>query len=233
MIRIDKLISNQTNYSRKEIKNLIKQKRIKINNIVIDKSDIKVEENKDIILVDDKELTYKKYVYLILNKPKGYISSTEDKINKTVIDLVPEKYQHRNLFPAGRLDKDTTGLILITDDGAFAHNILSPKKHIKKTYKVVIDKEITEEMIDLFKRGLPLKDEICKEAVLEKIDSNTGIVILTEGKYHQIKRMFKYFDSEVIELQRIGLGNYYLTNNFKEKECKELTEEELNLIQCK
>jgi len=133
MERLDKIIVSQTNYSRKDVKELVKKKRVKVNNIIANKSELKVDSSCDKITIDDREITIKKYIYLILNKPKGYVSATNDKFDKTVLDLVPEKYRHRNLFPAGRLDKDTTGLMIITDDGAFAHNILSPKKHIKKT----------------------------------------------------------------------------------------------------
>ncbi len=230
MERLDKVISNQTNYSRKDIKNLIKNKRIKINNEIIYKSDIKINKDKDIITIDNKILDIKKNIYLILNKPACYISATEDKSNKTVLDLISPNYLYKNLFPVGRLDKDTTGLLILTDDGNFTHNILSPKKHIKKTYKVVIDIEITDEMITEFKKGVILNDGICKSSILEKIDKNTGIVTLTEGRYHQIKRMFGCFKAKVLELERIGMGNYKLPQNLKQGEYRELTKEELDKI---
>ena len=146
MERIDKVISNQVGYSRKEVKELVKKKRVKVD----------VSINK--IFIDDEELIFKKYVYLMLNKPKGYISATEDRSLPTVLDLIDEEYLHRNLFPAGRLDKDTTGLMIITDDGDFAHNILSPKKHVKKSYEVVIDKKMTNEMVLGFRKGIKLID---------------------------------------------------------------------------
>ena len=231
MERIDKVIGSQTEYSRKEIKELVKKKRITINNEVITKSDIKINPDIDIIKIDNEIVEVKKYVYLILNKPKGYISATEDKNTSTVLDLVPEKYRHRNLFPAGRLDKDTTGLMIITDDGVFAHNILSPNKHVSKTYNVTIDIPITEEMIIGFKEGIKLNDGECKSSILEKTGSYTGIVTLTEGRYHQIKRMFGCFGAKVTELQRIKMGNLCLPNNLSLGEIKELTKEELNKIQ--
>ena len=149
MERIDKIIATQTNYSRKEVKKLVLQKRVMVNGEIISKSDIKVDENNDKIEIDGNKINVKKYIYLILNKPKGYISATEDPKMPTILDLVPEQYLHRNLFPAGRLDKDTTGLMLITDDGEFAHNILAPKKHIKKVYKVEIDIPINEIISDV------------------------------------------------------------------------------------
>lgn len=231
MERLDKIISSQTKYSRKEIKELIRKKRVLVNNLVISKSDIKIDSNIDIITIDNEVLKFKKNIYLMLNKPKGYVSATEDKLDKTVLDLVPSEFSHRNLFPAGRLDKDTTGLMIITDDGKFAHNILSPQKHIKKTYKVTIDIPITNEMVLGFKNGVMLNDGECKTASLEIISEYTGIVILTEGRYHQIKRMFGCFGAKVVELERIGMGSFTLPNNLKLGECRELTEVELKKVQ--
>ena len=164
MERIDKIISSQTKYSRKEIKELIHKKRIVVNEKIITNSDFKIDIESDKIFIDGKKIIIKKNIYLILNKPKGYISATEDKNMKTVLDLVPKEYAHRNLFPAGRLDKDTTGLIIITDDGEFVHNILSPKKHVTKIYNVTIDISVTYEMIEGFKEGVMLNDDMCKSA---------------------------------------------------------------------
>lgn len=230
MERIDKIIASETNYSRKEVKELIKKKRVTVNEQIITKSVLKINPNNDKIKIDNIELKIKKYVYLILNKPKGYISATEDKNTKTVLELVPQDYAHRALFPAGRLDKDTTGLMLITDDGGFAHNILSPKKHIKKLYEVTIDIPITEEMVTAFKKGILLNDGECKPANLQITGLTTGLVTLTEGRYHQIKRMFGCFKAKVIKLNRIGMGNLILPSNLKTGECRELTEEEINKI---
>lgn len=230
MERIDKIIATQTNYSRKEVKKLILQKRVMVNGEIISKSDIKVDENNDKIEIDGNKINVKKYIYLILNKPKGYISATEDPKMPTILDLVPEQYLHRNLFPAGRLDKDTTGLMLITDDGEFAHNILAPKKHIKKVYKVEIDIPINEIMINEFENGVTLNDGICKTAGLEKLDTYIGKVTLTEGRYHQIKRMFGCFGAKVVNLERIAMGNFQLPNDLKQGECRELTEKEIEEI---
>ena len=137
--RIDRIISEQTNYSRKEIKNLVSKKLVLVNDKVIDKSDLKYEEDNIVIKINNEVIGVKKNIYLILNKPKGYVSTTERVNEKSILELVPEEYRKRNLFPAGRLDKDTTGLMIITDDGVFAHDILSPKKHVSKTYEVIID----------------------------------------------------------------------------------------------
>lgn len=230
MDRLDKIIANQTEYSRKQVKELVRQKRILVNEKIVLKSDIKIDSNKDKIKIDGIEIKIRNYIYLMLNKPKGYISATEDRSMQTVLELVPKEYQHRDLFPAGRLDKDTTGLMLITDDGEFAHNILSPKKHVKKTYNVEIDLPMTKEMVEGFKKGVMLNDGECKTANLEITGTNTGIVTLIEGRYHQIKRMFGCYGAKVVELERIGMGRFFLPKDLKIGECREFTEEELKDI---
>ena len=227
MERIDKIISSQTNYSRKDVKKLILQKKISVNGKVAKKPEQKVNEQQDEIYIDGNELEIKKYIYLILNKPKGYISATEDRTAKTVLDLVPEKYMRRGLFPAGRLDKDTTGMMIITDDGEFAHNILAPKKHIEKTYRVQIDIDITDEMREKFKQGIVLKDHVCCPATIVVEDKNTALITITEGKYHQIKRMFGCFGAKVVNLHRISMGGLQLPKDLREGECRELTATEL------
>ena len=230
MERLDKVISNQLGYSRKEVKDLVKSKRVLINDVVASKSDIKVDVSKDIIKVDGKKISVKEFVYLMLNKPKGYVSATEDKVMPTVLELIPIEYSHRDLFPAGRLDRDTTGLMLITDDGEFAHNILSPKKHVKKTYEVIIDIPMTEEMVIGFKNGVDLIDGECKSSELIITGEYSGTVILTEGRYHQIKRMFGCFGAKVLELNRVGMGNFYLPDDLEIGECREFTDEDLKKI---
>lgn len=230
MERLDKVISNQTGYSRKDIKELIRKKRVTVNNEIAAKPELKVDPAMDRISVDGQEISVQKFVYLMLNKPKGYISATEDRSQQTVLDLVPEEYLHRNLFPAGRLDKDTTGLMLITDDGDFAHNILAPKKHVSKTYNVTIDIPMTEEMVTGFRDGVKLNDGECKAAGLTITGEHTGIVVLTEGRYHQIKRMFGCYGAKVTELERIAMGNLQLPADLEPGQTREFTEEELKLI---
>ena len=230
MERLDKVICNQLGYSRKEIKELVHNKRIMVNDSVVLKSDLKVDKYKDKIIVDSQIIEFKEYVYLMLNKPKGYISATEDRSMSTVLDLVPYEYLHRNLFPAGRLDKDTTGLMIITDDGNFAHDILSPKKHIKKEYMVTIDIPLDEEMVRGFESGIKLVDGDCKPSKLEIISEYVGKVTLVEGKYHQIKRMFGCFGAKVLELERISMGNFSLPGDLKLGECREFTKDELDLV---
>lgn len=231
MERLDKVVCNQTGFSRKEVKELVRKKKITVNGKIILKSDIKINPDIDRIMIDEEQIRVKKNIYLMLNKPKGYISATEDRSMTTVLDLVPKEYSHRNLFPAGRLDKDTTGLMIITDDGAFAHNILSPQKHVKKTYNVIIDIPLTDEMIEGFKEGVILNDGVCKSSILEKTGEYKGIVTLTEGRYHQIKRMFGCFGAKVIELERIGMGNFMLPSDLELGKCREFTLEELKKVQ--
>lgn len=233
MKRIDRILSEQTNYSRKEIKKLVSKGLVLVNECVVRRSDEKYDEDNISIKINGEDVSVNKHFYLLLNKPKGYVSTTVSDSDKTVIDLIPNKYKTRTLFPAGRLDKDTTGLMLITDDGVFAHNILSPKKHIKKIYEVVIDKDVSDEMINGFKEGVKLNDGECKSALLEKVDTNKCLVTLTEGRYHQIKRMFGCYKAKVFELKRICMGELYLPTNLAVGEVREVSNEELIKIQSK
>lgn len=229
--RIDKIISSQGKYSRKEVKKLISSYKVLLNGEIVKSSDVKVNVENDEIVIEGIKLNVKRKIYLILNKPQGYVSATTDKRDKTVLELVPEEFNKRNLFPAGRLDKNTTGLMIITDDGELAHNILSPKKHVKKSYKVTLDIDATEDMIEKFNNGIELNDGICKPAEMKIIGSNVAIVTLREGRYHQIKRMFGCCGAKVIELHRISIGNLSLPNDLKEGECRELTDKELLKLQ--
>lgn len=231
MKRLDRIISEQTNFTRKEIRKLISQGVVWVNNEQIRKPETKFDENKINLKIQGKEIDVREHIYLILNKPKGYVSTTEEGTQKNVIDLVPDKFKTRTLFPAGRLDKDTTGLMLITDDGEFAHNILSPKRHVKKIYEVTIDVPVTSNMVEDFKNGIKLKDGECKPAILEITGEYTAKVTLLEGRYHQIKRMFGCYAAKVIELNRICMGNLYLPNDISLGEIREATNEELKQIQ--
>lgn len=231
MQRIDKIISEQTHYTRKEIKKLISQGVVFANGEQVKKPESKYDETNVSIKINGEEIDIRKHVYLLLNKPKGYVSTTETTTQQTVLDLVPEKYKNRNLFPAGRLDKDTTGLMLITDDGEFAHNILSPRKHVKKEYEVVLDIPVTSEMVEGFKEGVSLNDGECKSAGLEITGEYSAKVTLVEGRYHQIKRMFGCYGAKVVELNRICMGNLYLPEELELGEIKAATETELQRIQ--
>ena len=230
MKRIDRIISEQTNYSRKEIKSLISKKKITVDDTIVKKPEEKYDESKVIIKIDGNEIVIKDHIYLILNKPEGYVSATEDENDKTVLELVPEKFNKKNIFPVGRLDKDTTGLVILTDDGEFSHNILAPNKHVKKAYEVELDIEVTKEMVDGFKSGVKLNDGVCKEASLEITGEKTAIVTITEGRYHQIKRMFGCFGAKVVKLNRIMVGSLYLPKDLKIGKVREASKEELDKI---
>ncbi len=229
--RVDKLIVSQGQYSRSEVKALVSRRRVLVDGVAIRSSSEKVDPETARIVVNGVALVFKRNVYLMLHKPQGYVSATEDKSQATVLELVPEEYRGRELFPAGRLDKDTTGLMIITDDGAMAHRILSPKKHVQKVYLVEIDVPMTADMVSGFAEGVELNDGVCQEAKLEITGSHTGIVTLREGRYHQIKRMFGCFGGRVVRLHRLAMGNLFLPEDLPEGECRELTEDELKLLQ--
>lgn len=231
MDRIDKIIASQGLYSRSDVKYLVSRKRVAIDGEVVRSSSQKADPEKNVITIDGKPLTVKKQIYLMLHKPKGYVSATEDKEHQTVLALVPPEWKGRDLFPAGRLDKDTTGLMIITDDGVLAHNILSPRKHVQKVYGVELDIPVTEEMQKGFSAGVELNDGICKEAELVITGEKTAEVTLKEGRYHQIKRMFGCYGAKVVELHRIAMGDLYLPDDLAEGDCRELTEEELKKLQ--
>ena len=231
MERIDKIIASQGQYSRKEVKALIAKRRIAVDGRIVSSSSEKADPMTMVLTVDGKPLEFKRNLYLVLNKPKGYVSATEDREHPTVLELVPQEYRGRDLFPAGRLDRDTTGLMIITDDGVLAHNILAPKKHVPKRYHVELDIPVTEEMRLGFSEGVMLNDGVCKAADLIKTGEKTAEVTLREGRYHQIKRMFGCFGAEVVELKRLGMGRLTLPEDLAEGECREMSEEELALLQ--
>ena len=231
MERIDKIIASQGLYSRSDVKYMVNRKRITIDGKVVTSASQKADVDKNEILLDGKPFVEKKQIYLMLHKPKGYVSATEDKNQQTVLELVPAELKGRDIFPAGRLDKDTTGLMILTDDGVLAHNILSPKKHVQKIYRVELDIPVTEEMQKGFAEGVELNDGVCKEAKLTILGENTAEVTLKEGRYHQIKRMFGCYGAKVVELHRIAMGELYLPDDLPEGQCRELTEEDLVKLQ--
>ena len=167
----------------------------------------------------------------MMNKPKGVISASEDKSVPTVVDLVPDELKRSGLFPAGRLDSDTTGFVLITDDGDFAHRILSPKKHVEKTYHALLERPLSESDIKSFADGIELKDgTLCLESKLRSLGGSMAEVIIHEGKYHQVKRMFAAVGNKVLELRRVKIGGLSLDESLKEGECREITSDELDAI---
>jgi len=236
--RLDKMIAAQGEYSRKDVKKLAQRGAITVNGKVIKKTEEKIDPDRDIVTVNGKTLMLRTHIYLMLNKPQGVVSASRDTREKTVVDLVPPEFARKGLFPAGRLDKDTTGFVLITDDGELAHRILSPKNHVPKTYIAVLDKPIEDAHIDRFAEGMTIDgQEVCKPALLAREPEwpvqPAARVILQEGMYHQIKRMFAALGMEVVALRRISMGGVQLDPNLADGECRELTAEELTLIECR
>lgn len=223
-MRLDKFLSNNGFGSRKDVKLLIKKQNVYINDTLIKQADYSFEPTKDIVKVNDQIVKYKEFYYFLLNKPKGYISATEDYKQNTVLDLLPE-YSHLDLFPVGRLDKDTTGTLLITNDGQLAHALLSPKKHVDKVYIATLDKDIPSSIINDFEKGIILDNELTLPAKLEILEHNVAKVTLHQGKYHQVKRMFSHFGLEVIELHREKFA-FLTVDNIPLGTYRELTLEE-------
>ena len=229
--RLDKIISTQTSYSRKDIKKLCRSGDIYVNGQVCRNSDVKVDPQNTEIIVCGEKIEYKRYVYYMMNKPKGVLSASNDKNAPTVIDLVPENLYRKNLFPAGRLDKDTTGLLIITDDGDFAHRMLSPNKKVYKHYIATVDKELDESVKIEFENGIVLSDgTVCQKAFFEKISPCVARVQICEGKFHQVKKMFSACSYIVEELRRVQIGSLKLDENLQEGQTRELTENEKLLI---
>lgn len=230
MERLDKILSSQGVCSRKEAKSLVLKQRIKINGELVRKSDIKINPDSDIIEIDGVKLSYMRYVYIMMNKPKGVLSASTDKHTQTVIDLLPQEYRRNGLFPAGRLDKDTTGLLIITDDGDFTHRMLSPKKHIYKKYRAWLDCELTTGGIAALENGVELEDGTYFQPAkisFANDDKTVADIEICEGKFHQVKRMFAYVGCEVQELKRLKIGGLSLDENLLVGECRYLTEYEL------
>ncbi|MCY6957027.1 pseudouridine synthase [Clostridium brassicae] len=232
MERLDKVLSNLGYGSRKEIKLLMKNGEVEVDGEVIKDSSIKVDPEKSIIKVSGEEINYREYIYIMMNKPAGVVSATFDNYDETVVDLLDYEDSVFNPFPVGRLDKDTEGLLLITNDGVLNHRLTSPKWHVDKLYYADIDKPLGEEDIKAFEKGIVLDDGYkCLPAKLEIISSSEDgsevKVTIQEGKYHQVKRMFESLEKNVIYLKRMRMGNLILDENLDLGEYRELSEKEL------
>lgn len=226
--RLDKFISNQLILSRSVVRTGIHRGQATVNGAVQRDIAFAVDASQDEISYNGEKVGFKEYVYILMNKPAGVLSAATDKSRQTVVDLVPEHIKRQNLAPVGRLDKDTTGLLLITDDGVFAHNCISPKKSISKSYVATLDGDINDDMIIKFNEGVVLADGTqCRSATLQRISQNVARIIITEGKYHQIKRMFGTVGLGVNALHREAIGELYLPKDLKSGECIEMTKEQL------
>lgn len=235
MERLDKIISNLGYGSRKEIKALVKKGLVKVDGEIVKDNGLLIDPEKSVININGEDLFYREYIYLMMNKPDGVISATYDNREETVIDLLEVEHQVFNPFPVGRLDKDTVGLLLLTNDGELNHRLISPKWHVDKVYYAKIDKAVDEKDIEAFKNGITLDDGYkCKEGKLEIISSSDEgaevMVTIQEGKYHQLKRMFEALGKTVVYLKRTEFGGLPLDQELEEGEYRELTEDELALL---
>ena len=233
-MRLDKFISTTTTLSRAEAKKVIK-KGILINDKLIKSPDYKVDEINDQVILDGKRLVYQKYVYIMMNKPQDTISATEDAIEKTVVDILKEEDRIHKVFPVGRLDKDTEGLMLLTNDGELAHRLISPKKDVVKKYYIEVSGKLKDEHLQIVETGVTLEDGYrCKPARLEILDTSEGNskanIFITEGKFHQVKRMMKSLGTTVTYLKRLSIGSLKLDENLKLGEYRYLTDDELNKL---
>ncbi len=232
--RLDKILSNIGYGSRKDVKKYIKQGSVKVNGKIIKDNSAKINPYDAEIEVDGNMIEYREFIYLMLNKPDGLISSTEDSIHRTVIDLLDEKYISFNPFPVGRLDKDTEGLLVISNDGKLAHNLLSPKKHVDKTYYVKVDGIVNDEDICMMKEGIVLDDGYktlpAKLEILKSDNISEVYLTIKEGKFHQVKRMFKATGKEVMYLKRIAMGKLKLDDSLLPGQYRELNELEIELL---
>ena len=234
MQRLDKIIASTGKWSRREVKNLVKQGKVLVNGLPARSAEEKADPEQVEIVVNGERLIWRQHTWVMLNKPAGYLSATEDGRGTTVLDLLPQELQRQELFPVGRLDKDTEGLLLLTNDGANAHELLSPKKYVDKVYYTRTAGRLTEEDCKLFREGIHLDDGLdCLPAELEIIragEESEAYVTLREGKFHQVKRMLAYCGKPVVYLKRVSMGNLTLDPVLEKGEFRFLTEEEVALL---
>ena len=235
-MRLDKFLVACAVGSRTEVKNLLKAGRVTVNGKKEKSAKLQIDEERDEIRFDGQVLEYEEFVYYMMNKPQGVISATEDPKHRTVLDLLDDYARAKEVFPVGRLDIDTQGLLLLTNDGRLSHALLSPKRHVDKTYLAQVKGIMTQEDVDTFAKGIPLKDFSCQPAKLEIVsvdpEKNQSLVRVTiaEGKFHQVKRMVAYCGKEVVNLQRLTMGTLVLDENLKRGEWRRLTREELEVL---
>ena len=235
-MRLDKFLVACAVGSRTEVKNFLKLGRVTVNGKKEKSAKLQIDEEKDEIRFDGQKLDYEEFVYYMMNKPQGVISATEDPKHKTVLDLMDDYARAKEVFPVGRLDIDTHGLLLLTNDGKLAHALLSPKRHVDKTYLAQINGVMTDADVETFAQGIPLKDFTCQPAKLELVFIDTEKeeslvrVTIAEGKFHQVKRMVAYCGKEVVDLQRLTMGTLTLDENLKRGEWRRISKEELEAL---
>lgn len=232
--RLDKILANFGYGTRREVKQLVKDGLVMVDGVKAKDAGMQVDPENSTIDIKGQRLNYRRFIYLMMNKPAGVISATWDNRHKTVVDLLPVEYRIFNLFPAGRLDIDTEGLVLMTNDGQLVHDILSPRKHVPKRYYARIEGRVTTEDIELFDKGVTLEDGYvtlpAQLTVLKCGEESEIELVIHEGKFHQVKRMFEAVGKRVTYLKRISMGNLMLDNDLEPGACREMTEKEVNLL---
>lgn len=227
-MRLDKFFSQTGTLTRSQVQKQLKLGKVTVNGETIKKADYKVDPDKDEIRYNENKIVYRRFVYIMMNKPRGVVSATEDRDQKTVLDLLPEDLLKFDLFPCGRLDKDTTGLVVLTNDGISAHNALSPKKHVEKKYSFETADAYSDADVTAIESGITLKDGYStKPCKIERISETEGYIYLTEGKYHEIKRLFGARSNKITKLGRIGFGKLEI-GDLPEGDWRYLTEEEIS-----
>ncbi len=230
MIRLDKLLANLDLGSRQEVKKLIKKGRICVNDILADSAEMKIDVSKDVVSFDGQILSLEDKVYILLHKPKDYVCANHDPISKTVFELLGNDYR-KDLFTVGRLDKDTEGLLLLTNDGSFSHKLLNPKKHVEKVYYLEIEHPLSKQDCELLEQGLDIGDEkLTLPAKVEVISDLQIHLSITEGRFHQVKRMLHAVNNEVLFLKRIRFGNLELDPDLELGAYRKLTQEEVSTL---
>lgn len=234
MIRLDKFLGNLGYGSRSELKLLAKSGKIFVNGKKATKTDIKIDENCDQVVFCGEHIHYIENIYIMLNKKSGYVTANSDSLSPTVFELLDDKYQKSKLFAVGRLDKDTEGLLLITNDGKFSHNLMSPKKHVDKVYYAEVCGKLLPEHVEHFKNGIVFLDgTVCKPSNLEILtcgENSSALITISEGKYHQVKIMFRTINCSVSYLKRIKIGNLSLDDNLSVGDFRHLTQEEISIL---
>ena len=236
-MRLDKFLVESGLGSRSQVKQLLKKGQVWVNGAAVTSAKTQIDERSDQIVVDGQTLVYEKFVYYLLNKPKGVISATEDDRHKTVLDLLDDTARQKEVFPVGRLDVDTHGLLLLTNNGQLSHAMLSPKRHVAKVYQAQVAGLMDQADVERFAQGIELKDFTCQPAQLEIIERNEGAqtslvrITLSEGKFHQVKRMVLACGKEVTDLQRLSMGPLQLDPNLDLGQWRRLTEEEMQSLE--
>lgn len=229
--RLDKLISSQTTRSRRETAACIRRGAVTVDGRVERDPSAKVDPSACLITVEGQPLSYRRYVYVMMNKPAGIVCVSRDPRERTVVDLLPPQWRQRGLFPAGRLDKDTTGMVILTDDGDFAHRMLAPRRHVPKRYRARLDGTVTSAVCEAFAGGMTLANgEVCLPALCEPQGEHAALVTLNEGKYHQIKRMFAACGLHVTALERLSMGALALDPSLEPGEYRLMTEQEIQSV---